>query len=213
MHEEEKREVKTLAGEETAAPSTFEDEQGYKGQSGEGNKAIEMIEFILEETKKEEKEAHEAEEASVKEYDELMASLKDEENKLKETLANLRASLAEKEKEKADAEKLKTQTEEEKASIEAYLESIKAGCDFIEENFEKREERRASETEALNTATTLLKDTPAYKTAVAEQDLEDLGDCKGVCTENPREHVKCKACLADVEIPGYCAGHPDTEGC
>eukprot|EP00929_Paragymnodinium_shiwhaense_P027059 TRINITY_DN1596_c0_g1_i5.p1 TRINITY_DN1596_c0_g1~~TRINITY_DN1596_c0_g1_i5.p1 ORF type:complete len:780 (+),score=277.93 TRINITY_DN1596_c0_g1_i5:84-2342(+) len=212
-HEEEKREAATLSGEGEAVPDTFEDDQGYKGQSGKGNKAIEMIEFILEETKKEEKEAHSAEEAALKEYNELMTSLKDEENTLKTTLANLRATLAEKEKEKADAENLKAQTEEEKVSIEAYLQSIKAGCDFIEEKFETREERRASETAALNKATELLKDTPAYKAAVAAQDLEDLGDCKDVCTENAREHVKCKACLADVEIPGYCAGHPDTEGC
>lgn len=28
-----------------------------------------------------------------------------------------------------------------------------------------------------------------------------------------KEHVECKACLAEVEVPGYCAGHPGTQGC
>jgi len=212
-HEEEKRGPVTLAGEETAAPDTFEEDQGYKGQSGKGNKAIEMIEFILEETKKEEQVAHTDEQASQKDYETLMTELKDEETKLKDSLANLRATLAEKEKELADAKKLKGETEAEKKAIEEYLLSIKAGCDFMEKNFDLREERRASETDALNKATELIKGTPAYKSAVAEQDLEDLGACKDKCTENPRDHVICKACLADVEIPGYCAGHPGTPGC
>merc|ERR1712137_1501780 len=148
--------------------------------------------------------------ASQADYESLMTGLKEEETRLKDSLANLRATLAQKEKELADAKKLLEETEAEKAAILAYLESIKAGCDFMEENFDHREERRASETDALNKATELLKGTPAYQAAVAAQDLEDLGDCKDICTENPREHVKCKACLAKVEIPGYCAGHPDT---
>jgi len=213
LHEEEKRETATLSGEESAVPTTFEDEQGYKGQSGNGNKAIEMIEFILEETKKEETVAHTDEQASQKDYETLMTGLKEEETRLKDSLANLRATLAQKEKELADAKKLLEETEAEKKAILAYLESIKAGCDFMEENFELRESRRASETEALTKAEELLKGTPAYQAAVAAQDLEDLGDCKEICTENPREHVKCKACLAKVEIPGYCAGHPGTMGC
>jgi len=213
LHEEEKRDTATLSGEESAVPTTFEDEQGYKGQSGQGNKAIEMIEFILEETKKEETVAHTDEQASQKDYESLMTGLKEEETRLKDSLANLRATLAQKEKELADAKKLLEETEAEKAAILKYLESIKAGCDFMEENFELREGRRASETEALLKAEELLKGTPAYQAAVAAQDLEDLGDCKEICTENPREHVKCKACLAKVEIPGYCAGHPGTMGC
>merc|ERR1712137_1359087 len=112
--------------------------------------------------------------ASQKDYESLMTGLKEEETRLKDSLANLRATLAQKEKELADAKKLLEETEAEKK------------------------------------ATELLKGTPAYQAAVAAQDLEDLGDCKEICTENPREHVKCKACLAKVEIPGYCAGHPDT---
>eukprot|EP00929_Paragymnodinium_shiwhaense_P117642 TRINITY_DN884_c0_g3_i4.p1 TRINITY_DN884_c0_g3~~TRINITY_DN884_c0_g3_i4.p1 ORF type:complete len:753 (-),score=336.81 TRINITY_DN884_c0_g3_i4:58-2316(-) len=213
FHEEEKRETATLSGEESAVPTTFEDEQGFKGQSSNGNKAIEMIQFILDETKKEETVAHTDEQASQKDYESLMTGLKEEETRLKDSLANLRATLAQKEKELADAKKLLEETEAEKKAILAYLESIKAGCDFMEENFEHRESRRASETEALLKAEGLLKETPAYKAAVAAQDLEDLGDCKTECTENSKEHVKCKACLAKVEIPGYCAGHPGTEGC
>eukprot|EP00929_Paragymnodinium_shiwhaense_P117644 TRINITY_DN884_c0_g5_i1.p1 TRINITY_DN884_c0_g5~~TRINITY_DN884_c0_g5_i1.p1 ORF type:complete len:750 (-),score=337.56 TRINITY_DN884_c0_g5_i1:112-2361(-) len=212
-HEEEKRGPVTLAGEETAAPDTFEADQGYKGQSSNGNKAIDMIEFILEETKKEESVAHADEQAAQKDYETLMTDLKEEEKRLKDSLANLRATLAEKEKELADAKHLRSETQAEKKAIEEYLLSIKPGCDFIVENFDHRETRRASETAALESATELIQGTPAYKSAVAAQDLEDLGDCKAECTENPRDHVICKACLAKVEIPGYCAGHPGTPGC
>jgi hypothetical protein len=125
----------------------------------------------------------------------------------------LKATLAENEKELMEAHNLLKETEKEKASIEAYLESIKAGCDFMEDNFDLRETRRASETSALEEASSLLKGSPAYKAWESADHLESLGECKDKCVESGEEHVVCKACLAKVEIPGYCAGHPDTEGC
>ena len=55
-------------------------------------------------------------------------------------------------------------------AIENYLEKIKPGCDFITENFDLREENRATETTALEKAEGLIKDTPAYKDAVAAEE-------------------------------------------
>merc|ERR1719152_376403 len=128
-----------------------------------------------------------------------------------ENLASLRKTLAETEKELAEKVEEKKKTEEQKAAIEKYLAEIKPGCDFITTNFDLRESHRATETEALNTAKTLLMETPAYQAAVAEAHQESLGDCKSKCADEA--HVECKACLAGVEIAGYCAGHPDTSGC
>jgi len=209
----EAKEVKTLAGETEAAPEAFEAEMGYKGQSGSGNKAVDMLEFILEETKKEENVAHTDELSSQHSFEDLMEGLKAEQARLEESIATLQETLAAKEKELFDAKKQLEETEAEKAAIIEYLASIKPGCDFIEANFDLREERRASETDALNNAIKLIKGTPAYIAAVSAADVESLGDCKDICLSEGREHVKCKACLAKVTVPGYCAGHEGTEGC
>jgi DNA repair exonuclease SbcCD ATPase subunit len=208
----DEHEAVTLSGESEAAPDAGL-EKGYSGQAGAGKKVIDMITFIADETKKEEKVAHEDEQAAQSDYEELLTGLKEEEVKLKESIANLKETLSEKEKELMDAENLLKKTEEEKAAIEAYLLSIKPGCDFMEDNFDLRETRRASETSALEEASTLLKDSPAYKSWESADHLESLGACKDKCVEAGEENVVCKACLAKVEVPGYCAGHPDTQGC
>merc|ERR1719387_238153 len=120
-----------------------------------------------------------------------MADLKKEEADLMKTLAELNATLAEK---------------------RAELEKMKPGCDFITENFEYREESRAAEEEALKKAIEILKGSPAYQAAVASAEEESFGECKAKCI-GQKEHVECKACLAEVTIPAYCAGHKGTEGC
>lgn len=89
---------------------------------------------------------------------------------------------------------------------------IKPGCDFITTNFDDREANRAIEKKALEKCRTLIKDTPAYKTAVAEAHVESFGDCKEPCVKD-EEHVECKACMAKTTVPGFCAGHSDTKGC
>jgi len=198
-----------LQKEEPAPPETWEGE--YKGQSEQGGSAIEMLEYILSETKVEEETAHSDEMEAQHSYEDSMQTLKDEEASLMKNLAELRETLAATEKELGEKIEEKKKTEAQKAAIEKYLLEIKPGCDFITENFDLRESHRATETEALETAKTLLMDTPAYKAAVAEAHQESLGECKDKCTDE--EQVVCKACLAKVSIPGYCAGHPDTAGC
>merc|ERR1719152_872384 len=128
-----------------------------------------------------------------------------------ENLAKLQETLAATEKELGEKKEEKRKTEEQKAAIEKYLAEIKPGCDFITTNFDLRESHRATETEALNTAKTLLMETPAYQAAVAEQHQEDLGKCRPKCADEA--NVLCQACLAGVTRSGYCAGHPNTPGC
>merc|ERR1719198_2431479 len=141
-----------------------------------------------------------------------MTGLKQEEADMQEQLVNTKKELSEAELELEGKREELDVTTREKIAIERYLEKIKPGCDFITENFETRESNRGQEKDALEKASTLIKDTPVYKSAMAEAHADSFGDCKETCTEN-EEHVKCKACMAKTSVPGYCAGHKDTEGC
>lgn len=194
-------------------PTTFHEEKGYKGQSAAGTKVIDMLTFIFKNTEKEEKFAHTSEHDAQHEYEDSMSELKTEEADLQASLASLQEELAMTEKKLAERQADLKAAEEHLAAVKAYLLSIKPGCDFITENIKYRDGRRASETDALEEAKSLLKGTPVYKAAVAEAHLDSLGECRETCVEHGEENVICKACLAKVTVPGYCAGHPDTEGC
>merc|ERR1719456_455761 len=142
-----------------------------------------------------------------------MADLKKEQAELSESLAKLQEELAEKEKLLLETREDLSVTEKELKAVERYLAKIKPGCDYIAENFEIRTENRGKEKEALEKAIELLKGTPAYKAAVNAAEQEALGDCRDICNAEGQDHAKCKACLAGVSVPGYCAGHADTTGC
>jgi len=193
-----------------APPSTWDGT--YKGQSGQGSSAISMLEFILQNTGKEEDAAHEAEKTAQHAYEDSMQLLKDGEATLESNLAQLRKSLAEKEEELLGKQKDLKATTDEKEAIEAYLEQIKPGCDFITTNIGDRKANRVIEEEALQNAKTLLKGTPAYQQAAASAHEESLGECLPKC-QGDEAHAKCKACLAKVTVPAYCAGHAGTPGC
>merc|ERR1719359_1062160 len=168
----------SLAQEDPAPPSTWEDEEGvargFRGQSEKGTQVIEMLEFILLESKKEEAMAHKDEEEAQHAFEDSMADLM-------KALAELNATLAEK---RAELEQKKEELEKEvagKIATEEYLEKIKPGCDFITENFDYREESRAAEEEALKKAIEILKGSPAYQAAVAAAEEESFGECKAKC--------------------------------
>merc|ERR1719204_1120878 len=198
--------------EDPAPPETWA-EGGYKGQSAKGGTdAIEMIEHILKATKEEETAAHTDEMKAQHDYEDAMEGLKTEEKNLEENLAKLKVQLAEAEEMLLSKQSEHKVTVAEKEAIEAYLLKIKPGCDFITENIELRKANRKDEEDALKGAVKLLKESPAYQTWVAEDHNETLGDCLSICAPD-EEDVKCKACLAKVSIPGYCAGHPGTKGC
>merc|ERR1719163_2111473 len=212
----EKEEEKEMLQEDPAPPETWEDEEeqgGYAGQRDAGGEVIGMLEFIAKETKKEETEAHSDEEEAQHSYEDSMADLKSEQAELSESLAKLQEELAEKEKTLGETREDLAVTEKELKAVEKYLLKIKPGCDYIEEHYEIRTENRKKEKSALEEATDLLKGTPAYKAAVHAAEQEALGDCKDICNAEGEDHAKCKACLAGVSVPGYCAGHKDTAGC
>jgi hypothetical protein len=201
-----------LQKEDPTPPEAWAGDGAFEGQSKKGGDVIEMLEFILDETVKEEGEAHSTEEEAQAAYEDSMTTLKKEEAAAEKLLAELKETLAETEEKLLNAkEDLKTTTADKEA-IEAYLLKIKPGCDFITENYKLRTKNRVTEKEALEKARKLIKGTPAYKSAVAEATVESYGDCKKPCVAD-KEDVKCKACMADVTIPGYCAGHQDTKGC
>jgi len=203
------REGAGLLQEDPAPPET---NFNTEGQSSKGGDAIQMLEFILDETVKEERECHSDEESAQHDYEDNMAELKAKEEDSQKTIIELQTTLATKEEELTQKEKELKETQADKESIEEYLLKIKPGCDFITKHFETREDNRATETSALNQAKGLLKDTPAYKAAKAQEKEDGFGECKEPCNEN-EEHVECKACLAETSIPGYCAGHAGTPGC
>merc|ERR1740121_3367352 len=203
--------AQTAHREDPAPPSTWDAK--YKGQSADGSSAIGMLKFILTNTQKEEEEAHNDERNAQHTFEDRMKSLTDEEARLRKELADLQEKLAEAEKELLEKQKDLKVTIAEKEAIEAYLLKIKPGCDFIEDNIGLRRTNRKTETGALESARDFLEGSPAYLTAVAEAHNESLADCLTICTEGPEDHVDCKACLAHVSVPGYCAGHPGTTGC
>merc|ERR1719164_400199 len=141
-----------------------------------------------------------------------MTDLKKQEAKDEKSLSQLQEDLAEKEKDLLEAQEDLKKTTEDKEAIEAYLLKIKPGCDFITKNFDLREKSRKTEKEALEKAIKLIKGTPAFKTAVNAATVESYGDCKEPCVKD-EDDVECKACMADVTIPAYCAGHKGTDGC
>jgi chromosome segregation ATPase len=140
-----------------------------------------------------------------------MTKLKKEQKDSEESLTKLQDELAQAEEDLLTAQEDLKATTADKEAIEAYLLKVKPGCDFITENFDLREKNRKTEKTALEKAIKLIKGTPAYKSAMAASRVEGFGDCSS-CDKN-ENHVKCKACMADVTIPAYCAGHKGTKGC
>lgn len=199
------------ASAKPAPPPTWGDT--YKGQKSGGVDAIGMLEFILKNTKDEETQAHEEEKTAQHAFEDSMILLKKGQQGLLDSIAGLKLDLAKKQEELLGKRDDLSATTAEKEAIEAYLLKIKDGCDFIQDNLASRKNNRKDEKAALENAVTLLKQTPTYIAAVADQHREDLGVCADTCEDSGEQNVKCKACLAKVTIPAYCAGHAGTEGC
>jgi len=195
---------------EQAPPTTWQG--NYTGQSTQGQKVISMLKFVLQETGKEESSLHAAEHQAQVSYEDSMQQLKTQEKDLQSELAKNKKALADAVEDLAGKRNELDKTTREKVSIERYLEQIKPGCDFITNNFQTRESNRALETAALDKAVGLLKASPALAAATAAAKLEAQGACQAACKAD-EANADCKACLAGVSVPGYCAGHPGTAGC
>jgi len=195
--------------EDPAPPSA---ELNTEGQSKQGGDVIGMLQFILKETKAEETQADEDEKKSREESESFMEECKTQEAADEKILAKTQDDLATSEQDLLEAQEDLKDTTKDHDDIVAYLAQIKPGCDFITENFDTRESNRETESNALKKAITLIKATPAYTTFTAEATVESYGDCKEPCEKDAKD-VKCLACMADVTVPAYCAGHADAAGC
>lgn len=203
--------TKKKAKEDPDAPDAGMDED-FEGQSSKGNEVLQTLKDIKDNTHDQQTRAHEDEEGAQHDFEDSMKGLTDDEAESKKTLVGLEKDLADAELELAAKHDEKDETEKEKMKVEQYVEKIKPGCDFVVDNFDDRESNRKTEKTALTKVIGMLEDSPAYKAAKTEADQEAMGDCKDTCVAD-ESHVDCKACLAGVSVPGYCAGHPDNSGC
>mmetsp|Transcript_997 Transcript_997/g.1727 ORF Transcript_997/g.1727 Transcript_997/m.1727 type:complete len:754 (+) Transcript_997:78-2339(+) len=184
----------------------------YADKGGRGASVISMLEFVLDETEKEETTAKNTEDAALLAYTEEMERLKGLEEDMESSLVTTKETLAQTQKELLEAKQdLKDETAAKEA-IEAYLLKIKPGCDFITANFDLREANRADEKAALQKVIGFIKASPAYLSATTLMKVKSWGKCQDTCTAEGENHVKCKACLAETSVPGYCAGHKGEAG-
>lgn len=206
--------LQSEVSEEPAPPSTWgsNSASSYSGQSTQGNSAITMLQHILTETRREEKAAHTEEETAQASYEDSMTELKRLQAKKEKSLGELQSKLANAEEDLLEAQEDHKATTADRDGVQDYLDKIRPGCDFITTNFNTRVSNRRTEKNALNQAKTTLKGSAAYRNAVTAATEEGYGACKKVCVADVN-HVNCKACLADVTKPAYCAGHKGTAGC
>eukprot|EP00812_Abedinium_dasypus_P011731 NODE_5276_length_596_cov_269.720887.p1 GENE.NODE_5276_length_596_cov_269.720887~~NODE_5276_length_596_cov_269.720887.p1 ORF type:complete len:166 (-),score=56.51 NODE_5276_length_596_cov_269.720887:47-544(-) len=158
------------------------------------------------------KSANDNEESAQQTYDTLTAETATDVDAAKVRKLKLEGDLADTRKQIDEMTENLGIAQDSHTAIGKYLEEIKPGCDFIQANLELRNSNRAEETTALEKAIELIKGSPAYLKFERDREHAGLGSCKDACA-GKEEHVECKACLARVEIAGYCAGHPGTEGC
>lgn len=86
---------------------------------------------------------------------------------MEETIESLEANIATAKKNLSDARQDLKRTQAALDKVVAYLAEIKPGCDFIDDNLQFRKDSRKAEKSALENATKMLRDTPAFKAAVA----------------------------------------------
>jgi len=190
----------------------------FTGQDQSG--VVSLLEGLINSTILEENGAHQDELLAQHAYEDSMKVLTDQEALTRKAIVDEKADLAKAEAKRAEDRKAKIADQKQKVSIERYIVKLKPGCDFIIGKHDERATARAAEKVALGNAITKLKASPAFVAAVAKANRDSYGSCLSVCTgddndgnANDPNHVKCKACMGDVTIPSYCAGHAGTPGC
>jgi hypothetical protein len=199
-----------LIQEEPKAPETWEG--SYKGQNEQAKTVLKLLADVKKSTTDEANTEHENESKAQSDYEDSMEALTKEEAELQESIAKLNKELTTKEKELEAKYEEETSTEKEKIAIERYIEKIKPGCDFITGKYSDRKTARSAEKTALEGAKTKLEGSPSFKLAQQKDKEDGFGECKETCLKDESD-VECKACLAGVSVPGYCAGHKDAKGC
>jgi hypothetical protein len=189
------------------------DSEFSSGQGESGNKAIDMLVFIAGETKAEKENAIKDEQANQMSYEAEMQALTASEATLLENIDTYKLDLANQEKQLEETIEDLTTTQAEHAAIVKYLAEIEPGCEFIKANYETRSQNRDAEISALNEASTLLMETPAYQAAEAKAARSAQGECGTICADKGDDHAECQACLEGVTVFGYCAQNSAAPGC
>jgi hypothetical protein len=197
-------------------PKTFDKFDGsYKGGNEKGKEIFTLLENLVKATEEEANGKHGDEAKAQADYEDAMKELTDTEEELRESIVKFHKELTEKEKELQAKYEEQTDVEKEKIAVERYIEKINgkgSGCEFILGKYEERKTARGKEKDALEGAKEKLKGTPAFAAATQKDKEEKMGKCKELCLED-EEGAKCKACMAGISVPGYCAGHPGASGC
>eukprot|EP00933_Yihiella_yeosuensis_P051538 TRINITY_DN49494_c0_g1_i1.p1 TRINITY_DN49494_c0_g1~~TRINITY_DN49494_c0_g1_i1.p1 ORF type:complete len:679 (+),score=217.89 TRINITY_DN49494_c0_g1_i1:122-2158(+) len=142
-------------------PPDYE-ETTYKGSEA-GETVIKMMETVNADTKKEEDEAHADEKEAQTDYEDSKTKAIEEANTLKKLIETTENDIAETTLDMNNKKADKGETEKQKQSHEDYLLSIKEGCDFIAENYDKREAARLAESNGLDAAVEKLKASPVFQ--------------------------------------------------
>eukprot|EP00933_Yihiella_yeosuensis_P016731 TRINITY_DN1417_c0_g1_i2.p1 TRINITY_DN1417_c0_g1~~TRINITY_DN1417_c0_g1_i2.p1 ORF type:complete len:694 (+),score=240.01 TRINITY_DN1417_c0_g1_i2:79-2160(+) len=133
--------------------------------TGQNQKVIGMIEGVLKETADEESLAHKSEGAAQQAFEDSMTLLTKQEASLRKSIEENKVALATAEQDYISREKERDSTEADLAAVESFLHEIKPTCDFMEANYENRKASREKEDGALDKATGLIKNSPAYVAA------------------------------------------------
>eukprot|EP00933_Yihiella_yeosuensis_P071758 TRINITY_DN799_c0_g1_i1.p1 TRINITY_DN799_c0_g1~~TRINITY_DN799_c0_g1_i1.p1 ORF type:complete len:712 (+),score=227.10 TRINITY_DN799_c0_g1_i1:94-2136(+) len=144
------------------APSTAG--TAYGGQSA-ASKIIGMLENIQKDAASEESLAHKSEGAAQAAFEDSMRLLTEQAASLRKSIKENKVAVATAEQDHISREKERDATEKELDAVTAFLHEIKPNCDFMEANYENRKASRVKETEALEKADGLIKQSPAYMAA------------------------------------------------
>jgi len=200
-------------GEEPKSFDKFDEK--YTGGNEKGKEVITLLEGLVDATTTEANGKHSDEQSAQSDYEDSMKELTDSEEDYKESIIKFNKELTSAEKTLENKYEEQTNVEKEKISVERYIEKINgkgSGCEFILGKYDERKTLRGKEKEALEGAKTKLKGTPAFTSAQQAAKEKGFGKCKEDCNAD-EAGAKCKACMAGISVPGYCAGHAGAAGC
>jgi len=181
------------------------------GESSLGN-AISLLQTLHTNTASEEETLKANEQTAVDSFDSFMSARRADLAASKKQLDEGKVSLAAKQASLKVAREELSSNQDTLASLKQEFADFDPGCVFIETNIEQRNAHRATEKKSLTEAKQLMMDTPVFKEAAEKSHNESLGECLSVCSAS-ETNVRCKACLSEVTVLGYCTSHPATEGC
>jgi chromosome segregation ATPase len=143
-------------GEQQASTEQPEDFKEYKKNAG-GSKVVELLEGIVADSKKAEADAIAAEQNAQATYESFMTDSNKAIAEKSEYISNLSGDRAKAAEEHNMVKRDLAATGKKLADLAAEKDDLHGNCDFIMENFEKRQDARRSEIDALHEADAIFK--------------------------------------------------------